>query len=160
MEILVAKFGLGKNPLQKLFLANIIMWFVGILFPLQASIVLLVFGLFIYMVLVPFVEAAEQTILQKVVPLAKQGRVFGFAQTLETLATPIMALTIGPLAHFVFIPFMTTGQGVELIGEWFGIGVNRGIGLVFMTSSFVGLTVTIFAINSRVYRLLVKSYQQ
>ena len=63
------------------------------------------------MILVPYAEAAEQTILQKVVPYERQGRVFGFAQSVEQAASPLTAFLIGPLTQFVFIPFMTDGAG-------------------------------------------------
>ena len=72
------------------------------------------------MFLGPYAEAAEQTTLQKVVPYERQGRVFGFAQSVEQAASPLTAFLIGPLAQFVFIPFMTTGAGAEAIGGWFG----------------------------------------
>ena len=38
------------------------------------------------MLCIPVAEAAEQTVLQSVVPFEKQGRVFGFAQSVDTLA--------------------------------------------------------------------------
>jgi len=70
-------------------------------------------GLYVYMLLVPYVEAAEQTVLQKVVPYERQGRVFGFAQSVEQAASPLTAFLISPVAQFVFIPFMTTGSGAR-----------------------------------------------
>ena len=69
------------------------------LFPLRSSIVLLAVGMAVYMLLVPFAEAAEQTILQKVVPFERQGRVFGFAQSVEQAASPLTAFLIGPIAQ-------------------------------------------------------------
>lgn len=157
--VLVSKYGLTKRPLRLMFLATIATWTAGMLFAVQASIVLFIVGMIVYMLLVPFIEASEQTVLQKVVPKKEQGRVFGFAQTVETFATPLMTLSIGPLAQAVFIPFMTTGRGVELIGDWFGVGVNRGIGLVFVISSLFGLIVTIFAFRSKSYKVLAEKYQ-
>ena len=71
------------------------LWTVTILFPIRASIVLLTAGMAIYMLLIPFVEAAEQTVLQKVVPYERQGRVFGFAQSVEQAASPLTAFLIG-----------------------------------------------------------------
>jgi len=62
------------------------MWIIAIFFTIQASIVLLAIGLFIYLCLIPVVEASEQTILQTV-PLERQGRVFGFAQSIEQAAS-------------------------------------------------------------------------
>lgn len=156
--LFVAKRGLGKNPLKTLFRANIIMWTTCIFFTIQPSIILLAVGCFIWMCLVPFIEATEQTIIQKVVPHERQGRVFGFAQSLEQAASPVTAFFIGPIAQFIFIPFMTTGKGVELIGGWFGVGIGRGIALVFICAGIIGLIVTLFAMRSSSYKLLSKRY--
>jgi MFS transporter, DHA3 family, multidrug efflux protein len=153
--LVVAKKGLGRSPLRTLFLSNIVMWSIAIVFTLQASIVLLSIGMFIYLCLIPVVEASEQTILQAVIPLERQGRVFGFAQSIEQAASPITAFIIGPIAQFVFIPFMTTGKGVELIGSWFGTGSDRGIALLFTVTGIIGLLVTLLAMRSNQYRKLV-----
>ena len=104
--------GLGANPLRTLFRNNIITWTVCIFFTIQPSITLLTVGTFIWMFFIPFTEAIEQTILQKVVPPERLGRVFGFAHAIEQAASPITAFLIGPVAQFIFIPFMTTGDGV------------------------------------------------
>jgi len=158
--IYISRRGLGARPLRTLFLVNIITWTTTMIFPLQPSIVLLSVGLLIWTLLMPFVEATEHTIVQKVVPLERQGRVFGFAQSVETAASPITAFLVGPLAQFVFIPFMTTGAGVALIGDWFGTGAGRGMALVFILAAFIGLVVTVLAMHSRSYKLLEKSYEE
>jgi MFS transporter, DHA3 family, multidrug efflux protein len=155
----IARWGLGPSPLRRLFVVNIVLWTIAIFFTIQPSIVLLTIGMFFWLSLVPMVEAAEQTILQKVIPLERQGRVFGFAQSIEQAASPITAFVIGPIAQFIFIPFMTTGAGVELIGGWFGTGTDRGIALVFTLAGVVGLAVTLLAMRSSAYRLLSRSYQ-
>jgi DHA3 family multidrug efflux protein-like MFS transporter len=129
-------------------------------FTLQASIVLLSIGMFIFLCLIPAVEAAEQTILQKVIPPERQGRVFGFAQSVEQAASPITAFLIGPIAQLIFIPFMTTGAGVELIGPWFGVGVDRGMALLFTLAGVIGLIVTLVSMRSNSYKLLSANYQQ
>jgi DHA3 family multidrug efflux protein-like MFS transporter len=156
--LFIARFGLGKNPLAALFTANIIIWIVCSLFTIQASIVLLTVGMFIYVSVVPFIEAAEHTIIQKVVPPERQGRVFGFAQSVELAAAPLTTFLIGPMAELIFIPFMTTGAGVALIGDWFGTGSDRGIALVFTLTGLIGLGVTLLAMNSKYYRLLSERY--
>src|SRR6185503_4200065 len=143
-----------------LFLGNIVMWVICSIFTLQASIVLLTVGLFVWLCLIPAVEAAEQTILQKVVPPERQGRVFGFAQSVEQAASPITAFLIGPIAQLVFIPFMTTGTGVDLIGSWFGTGTDRGLALLFTVTGLIGLTVTLIAMRSYSYRTLSENYQK
>jgi DHA3 family multidrug efflux protein-like MFS transporter len=157
--IVVAKKGLGKNPLRTLFLANIVMWGICSVFTLQASIVLLAIGMFVWLCLIPAVEAAEQTILQKVVEPERQGRVFGFAQSVEQAASPVTAFLIGPVAQLIFIPFMTTGAGVDLIGAWFGAGTDRGLALLFTVAGMIGLAVTLIAMRSNAYRALSTVYE-
>lgn len=156
--LIIAKTGLGKNPLRLLLLVNVFLWIDTILFPMQASIIPLAIGMFAYMLLMPYAEAAEQTILQKVVPLERQGRVFGFAQSVEQSASPLTAFLIGPITQFIFIPFMTTGAGVSLIGGWFGTGADRGIALVFIITAVIGLLATLLAFASKYYRELSSRY--
>jgi MFS transporter, DHA3 family, multidrug efflux protein len=156
--IIIAKTGLGKNPVRTLMLVNIAVWSVAAVFTIQHSLWLLIGGFFIWMLLGPFAEASEHTTLQKVVPYERQGRVFGFAQSIEQAASPLTAFLIGPLTQFVFIPFMTTGLGAQTIGGWFGTGPARGIALVFTVAGVIGLIVTIVAFNSKYYRQLSAAY--
>jgi DHA3 family multidrug efflux protein-like MFS transporter len=156
--LIVASRGLGKNPLRSLFLTNIVTWTICCFFTLQPSIVLLGVGMFLFLTLMPIIEAAEQTILQKVVPPERQGRVFGLAQSIEQSASPITAFLIGPIAQLIFIPFMTTGAGVALLGDWFGTGTDRGLALLFTVTGVIGLAVTLLAMQSKAYRLLSDNY--
>lgn len=158
--LLISRIGLGSNPVRTMLAANLALWVVTILFPLQPSVVMLSIGMYAYMLLMPFVEASEQTVLQRVVPLERQGRVFGFAQSVEQSASPLTAFLIGPIAQFVFIPFMTTGAGVGWIGGWFGTGPARGIALVFILVAIIGLVVTAWALRSSFYRLLSRQYRE
>jgi MFS transporter, DHA3 family, multidrug efflux protein len=152
--LLVARVGLGTNPVRTLLLVNLVLWAVTVLFPLRSSMVVLAVGMYAYMLLMPFAEAAEQTILQRVVPYARQGRVFGFAQSVEQSASPLTAFLIGPVTQLVFIPFMTDGAGAATIGGWFGTGPDRGIALVFVVTGVIGLVATFVALGSRYYRRL------
>jgi DHA3 family multidrug efflux protein-like MFS transporter len=159
--IVIAKTGLGKNPLKTLLRVNLIMWSVAALFTVQSSIWLLAAGCFIWMFLGPYAEASEHTTLQKVVPYDRQGRVFGFAQSVEQAASPLTAFMIGPLAQFLFIPLMSEGgAGADAIGNWFGVGPERGIALVFTVAGAIGVIATIFAFNSSYYRRLSEAYRE
>ena len=103
-------------------------------------------------------EASEQTVIQKVVPFSAQGRVFGFAQSLDTAAAPITAFLIGPVAQFWVLPSMTDGALAGLIGPWFGTGLARGMALIFIVVGIIGLLVTIAALRSRPYHRLSDRY--
>jgi MFS transporter, DHA3 family, multidrug efflux protein len=152
--LVVARTGLTSNPVRILMLVNVVLWSVTTLFAVRSSIVLLAIGMAIYMLLVPFAEAAEQTVLQQVVPFERQGRVFGFAQSVEQAASPLTAFLIGPVTQFAVIPFMTDGWGARTIGPWFGTGPDRGIALVFVVVGVLGLVATVLAMFSRYYREL------
>ena len=156
--LVIARTGLGRNPLKTLLLVNLAIWSVSAVFTIQSSIPLLAAGCFLWLFLGPYAEAAEQTTLQKVVPFERQGRVFGFAQSVEQAASPLVAFLIGPLAQFVFIPLMTTGTGADAIGDWYGRGPERGIALVFTISGLFGVLATVAAFNSRYYRQLSATY--
>jgi len=157
--IVIARRGLGRNPLRTLLLANLIVWSVAAVFTLQSSILMLAGACFIWLFLNPFAEAAEQTTLQKVVPFERQGRVFGFAQSVEQAASPLTAFLIGPLTQFVVIPLMTTGAGARAIGGWYGTGPERGMAVVFSVTGVLGVLMTIAAFRSRQYRQLSAAYR-
>jgi DHA3 family multidrug efflux protein-like MFS transporter len=148
---IVAKWGLGSQPLRTLMLVNLAVWAVAAVFSIQSSIVLLAIGSTLWLFLGPFAEAAEQTALQLVVPFERQGRVFGFAQAVENAAAPAMAVLIGPVTQYLAIPFMTTGAGAEAIGHWYGTGPERGMALVFTIAGLAGIALTLAALGSRAY---------
>lgn len=157
--LLVARLGLGSRPVRLLLLVNVASWTATMLFPLTASVVSLTVAMAVFMLLMPFAEAAEQTVLQRVVPYERQGRVFGFAQSVEQSAAPLTAFLMGPLTQFVVVPFMSgDGAGARAIGSWFGTGQARAIALVFVITGFVGLVVTLLAMLSPQYRRLSASY--
>jgi DHA3 family multidrug efflux protein-like MFS transporter len=153
--LIVAKVGLGKAPVRVLLLGNLVNWIICATFTLQNSIVMLTIGTYIWLLMIPIIEAAEQTVLQRSIPFERQGRVFGFAQMVENAASPVMAIAIGPIAERVFMPFMTDGRGADWIGDWFGTGPERGIALIFTVAGLVGIAVTLLARSTRSYRRLV-----
>ena len=156
--MIITKYGLGKNPVKTFFLCNIITWIAAGSVGLQQSIWLMIFCSIFYMTTAPIIEACEQTILQKIIPLDRQGSVFGFANSIRSVATPVTAFFIGPFTQIVMVPFMTTGLGAQYIGSWFGTGQPRAIGLVFMLAGVIGLIFTIFAIRSRSAKILSKVF--
>jgi DHA3 family multidrug efflux protein-like MFS transporter len=158
--LLIARTGLTSNPLGLLLTVNLVLWTVTILFPLRSSVPLLFIGMYIYMLLVPFAEAAEQTILQRVVPFERQGRVFGFAQSVELAASPISAFLIGPIAEFWLIPYMESSEGRSTWDWLLGSGEARGIALVFLGAGVIMLATVALALASAPYRRLSHAYAQ
>ncbi len=155
---LISRTGLGANPVRTLLLVNLVTWAAAAVFTVQSSIILLTIGCFIWMFFGPYAEAAEQTTLQKVVPFERQGRVFGFAQSVELAASPLTAFLIAPLTQFIFVPLMTNGAGADLIGDWYGRGTERGIAIVFTITGLLGVLATIAAFRSQSYRRISAAY--
>jgi DHA3 family multidrug efflux protein-like MFS transporter len=137
---------------------NVVVWSVAAVFTLQSSVVMLAVACVVWLFLNPFAEAAEQTTLQKVVPYERQGRVFGFAVSVEQAAAPFTAFLVGPLTQFVVIPFMTTGAGAAAVGEWYGTGPERGMAVVFSVTGILGVLMATLALKSRPYRVLSAAY--
>ena len=157
----VSARGIGGSPLKRLFQTNVVVWAACAILPLRPSIVLFFVCAVVFMAMFPLIEAAEQTVLQRIVPTTKQGRVFGFAQTAENMVAPLTTVAMGPVAQYVFIPFMAKGaSGDRLIGSWFGTGTNRGIGLFFLLVSVVGLAVSVLAFASPAYRKVKVVYDE
>jgi DHA3 family multidrug efflux protein-like MFS transporter len=150
--LVVAKVGLGSRPARIVLAGNLVNWVVCTTFTLRSSIVLLAIGMFIWLLMMPVIEAAEQTVLQRSIPFERQGRVFGFAQLVENAAAPLTAMFMGPVAERVFMPFMTDGTGADWIGGWFGTGPERGLALIFTLAGLIGVVVTVAVRMSRSYR--------
>lgn len=158
--ILVAKKGLGKNPLATMLRVNIGVALLGGLFTLREWWWLYAAGMMVFMILMPIAEAAEQTIIQRVVPLKRQGRVFGLAQAVESASAPISAFIIGPVAQFALIPFMNSQAGKDALGWLLGSGQARGIALVFLIASIIMLIIVLYAFTTKAYRDLSQYYSK
>jgi DHA3 family multidrug efflux protein-like MFS transporter len=155
---LIGKFGLGSNPLRSMLIAVILMGVLGAVFTLREWGWLYIAGIWLYLVLVPFVEAAEQTVIQRVVPLPRQGRVFGFAMAFESAAAPITAFVIAPLAQFWIIPYARSAEGAAELAPLLGEGTSRGIALVFLVAGLIMVAAALLAFLTPVYRRVSASY--
>ena len=157
---LIGKFGLGSNPLRTLLIAVVVMGVVGAAFTIREWAWLYVAGIWVYLVLVPFVEAAEQTVIQQVVPLQRQGRVFGFAMAFESAAAPVTAFLIAPVAQFWIIPYARSADGAAQLAPLLGEGTSRGIALVFLVAGIIMVIAALLAFLTPVYRRVSASYAQ
>ena len=157
--LVVAKFGLGANPIRTMLVLVVVMGVLGSLFTIRDWWWLYAAGIWLYMTLIPAVEASEQTVIQKVVTFRRQGRVFGFAQAFESAAAPITAFLIAPIAEFIIIPFLETEAGQANWGWLVGDGEARGIALVFFFAGIVLVLLALGAFLTKSYRMLSKEYQ-
>ena len=91
-------------------------------------------------------------------PFRLQGRVFGFAQSVEVAARPISAFLIGPIAQFGLISYMNTDAGRERFGRLLGDGEARGIALVLLLAGLIMLITVTLAFPLGPYRRLSGAY--
>jgi DHA3 family multidrug efflux protein-like MFS transporter len=159
--MLVSKYGLGKNPVKTLLLMNLD--HVGNLYHIPHGFIDMARGIwvfFAFMLLSPIAEACEQTVLQKVVPLERQWRVFGFGQSMENIASPLTAFMIGPLTQFLVIPWLASPDGHEIFGGWWGTTPDRAMAIIFVLAGVIGVIVTFIAFTTRSYKNLSDSYRE
>ncbi|SDE18044.1 MFS transporter [Glycomyces harbinensis] len=155
----VAKKGVGKNPIRTILIVVVALGFAGAISTIRELGWLYIVGVWLFMALMPAAEAAEQTVIQRVVPYEKQGRVFGFAMTFEAAAAPITALMIAPLAELVVIPYMRTDAG-QRQWEWLlGTGDARGIALLLLLAGLGCIALGVVAMLSPQYRRLSARYR-
>ncbi|NUL44828.1 MFS transporter [Cellulosimicrobium funkei] len=155
---LIGKLGLGRNPLRTMLVVIMAMGLIGATFTLREWGWLYVAGIWLYMCLIPAVEAAEQTVIQRVVPLERQGRVFGFALAFEASAAPVTALVVAPLAEVWIIPYARSEAGAAVLEPLLGEGTARGIALVFLLAGLIMVVAAVLAFLTPVYRRVSAEY--
>ncbi|NYD53644.1 MFS transporter [Microbacterium pseudoresistens] len=158
--ILVSARGLGRNPIRTMLLLVAVTGVIGSLFAIRDWWVLYAVGIWVYMALMPAIEAAEQTVIQKVVPYRRQGRVFGLASAMEASAAPITAFLIAPIAQYAIIPFVESAEGRAAWGWLVGDGQARGIAVIFFFAGLVTIALAAFAFTTRAYRTVSSAYAE
>lgn len=156
--MVIARVGLGSNPVRTLLLVNVGIAIIGIVFTIREWGWLFVAGIFVFMLITPAAEATEQTILQRVVPFRQQGRVFGLAMAVEMGANPLSAVIVAVVAQAYLIPWMDGPGADSALGVLLGDGTARGMALMFMLSGVITLIVVLLAFASRPYRQLSRYY--
>lgn len=158
--IIISRVGLGTNPVRTLLLVNVGIAVIGMLFAIREVGWLFVAGIFIFMLITPAAEAAEQTILQRVVPFRQQGRVFGLAMAVEMAANPFSAVIVALVAEAYLIPWMAGPGADSIFGTILGDGSARGMALMFMFSGLIMLVIVLLAFASKQYRQLSRYYSE
>ena len=96
----IAKFGMGKNPIRTMLFAIIFMGILGATFTIREWPFCFITGMWLYMVITPLIEAAEQTIIQQVVCHMKSRDACLVLQALESAAAPLTAFLVALLQSF------------------------------------------------------------
>jgi DHA3 family macrolide efflux protein-like MFS transporter len=90
---------------------------------------------FLFFLMVPVMNASQDSIWQTKVPAELQGRCFAFQRVLSEAAMPLGFILAGPLAEKVFEPLLApNGPLADSIGRAIGTGNGRGIALIFIVA--------------------------
>lgn len=113
---------------------------------LSPSIPLIALATFFYYLPFPLVNGSDQAIWQSKVPPELQGRVFSIRRMLARSMIPLAYLTAGPLSDKVFKPLMSAnGALATSLGQFFGVGPSRGIGLLIFLMGEIIVVLTLAA---------------
>ncbi len=153
--LVMSAWGGGKRKIYTLFAANLVgSLFLG-LAGLRASIPLLAVCGFCFMFAMPMVGAASQAIWQVKVAPDVQGRVFAVRRAIAWSSQIVAPLLAAPLADYVFKPGMSVGGWLApVMGPVFGVGANRGIGLLISLLGLLNVVASFyFFTNPRIRNL-------
>ena len=141
-------------------LVVVAMGILGALFTIREWWWLYAVGIWLYMALIPAVEASEQTVIQKVVPFRDPGSRLRPRRGARVGRRAVTAFLIAPIAQFWIIPYMDSDAGQQTWGWLLGDGEARGIALVFLVSGLVMVVVALLAFTTRSYRTLSEEYER
>jgi hypothetical protein len=148
-SLAMSAWGGAKRKINSLmggmFIAGLCLCLAG----LRASPALIGAAVFVFFSLLPVVNGSSQAIWQAKVAPDVQGRVFAIRSMIAMAANPIAYILAGPLADYVFEPWMAVdGALAGTVGQITGVGAGRGIGLIFLT---MGLLISLGTIVGYLY---------
>jgi DHA3 family macrolide efflux protein-like MFS transporter len=118
-----------------------------LLMGLRPSAVSVGAGIFVLLFCVPLASGPASAIFQTKVDPAVQGRVFAMRIMIARSMMPLAFLTAGPLADYVFEPWMRDGGilASTILGRLLGTGAGRGMGLMFVIAGLGGILASVLA---------------
>ena len=142
-SLVMAIWGGPKRRVLGVLAFMLVEGFAVILGGILPSVPLLFAAVFIFFLATPIVNGCSQAIWQTKVAPDVQGRVMAASSMIMGLAPPLAFVLAGPLADSVFEPLLAAdGALVGTVGQIFGVGEGRGIGLMFVMMGCLSLMVT------------------
>ena len=141
--MLVSSVLLGLIPIKKGF-AKILsgaLLFAGLFmagFGLRENIIVIcIFG-FLFFTMLPFANISTDYLIRTNVNNNVQGRVWGLIGIISQLGYAVAYVILGPLADFVFVPWLVEGGTLaNSVGKVIGVGNGRGIGLLIIVAGIL-----------------------
>ena len=109
---------------------------------------------------IPFIQASQNAILYRRIPVSMQGRVFAVRNAIQYSTIPAGIILGGYLADYVFEPFMLSGSRLAgTLGTILGNGAGSGMAAMFLCTGICGFTVSMASCFNREIRKLNGSDQ-
>lgn len=127
----------------------------GVLFlgGLRPRAVLIAGAAFAFTFCTPIIYASSQSLWQRKVEPAIQGRVFAIRRMVAWSFFPLAFLSAGPLVDRVFEPLLLPdGALAASAGRWIGVGPGRGVGLLFILLGCLALAAVAVGLSYRPLR--------
>ena len=104
---------------------------------------------------IPFIQASQNTILYRKIPIVMQGRVFAVRNAVQYSTIPAGIILGGWLADYVFEPFMSSGNRLAgILGIIVGNSAGSGMAAMFLCTGICGFTVSLVSCLNREIRKL------
>lgn len=98
------------------------------------------FGSFMNMFFIPFINGSNQAIWQSKIPPAMQGRVFSARALIAQISAPLAMMITGPLTDHFLLPAMDVGGALApTLGWLIEVGPGAGISLLFVFMGLAGV---------------------
>ncbi len=159
--IILAAWGGPRNRVRGIFLFSI-PYGIGLMIAgLRADVFVIGLGGFTFAISHAMLTGFNRALWQAKIPVDYQGRVFSMRMLVGVTAQSVGTGLAGPLADYVFEPLMSRGAVLptylfenminrgnaiaQSFGPMIGLGVGRGIGLMYLLLGFTVIVTTVIA---------------
>ena len=134
-SVFIGILGIKKNYATVLSVAGILSGIFIALAGMNKSIIITGAGVFLFFLVLPFMNTSADVLIRKNIPNEIQGRVWGIISLLSQTGTVLAYALSGVLADYVFEPlFCSNGALANNVGAIIGTGTGRGIGFMLVLS--------------------------
>lgn len=132
-SIIMSLWGGPRRRVYGILSSNLLVGMVLFLAGIPPQAWILGIAVFLVFFCMPITNACSQAIWQSKTAPDVQGRVFAVRRMIAWISLPLAYLSAGPLADQVFEPLMAEGGLLAgSVGRVIGVGVGRGIGLIYI----------------------------
>lgn len=155
-SLLVSIIRAPKSNIKTIFMSAALSFLLGdIFFGVGRNSFVWVFAAFAGSLPIPFLNAAENSLLHSKIPTNMQGRIFSIRGTFQFVTLPIGYLIGGFLSDRVFEPLMVNSeQARHIFGSIVGVGRGSGMALIFVFTGILGFVLSMLSYKSKHIKLL------